>query len=132
MAALSASRAEDKIVSHAWNKDCTQVAICANEDVVRIYEATPESPASSWRLLHTLHEHDKHVSSVDWAPVTNLIVTCSHDRNAYVWNECDNAWQVRSGPLSLVVTFNCLLGVQLMFTFRSFPGVEAQFDRYPI
>lgn len=31
-------------------------------------------------------QHDKLVTSIDWAPETNRIVTCSHDRNAYVWN----------------------------------------------
>lgn len=31
-------------------------------------------------------QHDKLVTSIDWAPQTNRIVTCSHDRNAYVWN----------------------------------------------
>lgn len=26
------------------------------------------------------------MTSIDWAPRTNRIVTCSQDRNAYVWN----------------------------------------------
>jgi actin related protein 2/3 complex subunit 1A/1B len=26
------------------------------------------------------------VTGIDWAPKTNRIVTCSADRNAYVWN----------------------------------------------
>ncbi len=30
-------------------------------------------------------QHDLLVSGIDWSPVTNLIVTCSHDRNAFVW-----------------------------------------------
>lgn len=25
------------------------------------------------------------VSAIDWSPVTNKIVSCSHDRNAFVW-----------------------------------------------
>jgi actin related protein 2/3 complex subunit 1A/1B len=25
------------------------------------------------------------VSSIDWSPVNNKIVSCSHDRNAFVW-----------------------------------------------
>ena len=25
------------------------------------------------------------MSGIDWSPVTNLLVTCGHDRNAYVW-----------------------------------------------
>ena len=34
---------------------------------------------------HTHKQHDMLVSSVDWSAQTNQIVTCSHDRNAFVW-----------------------------------------------
>jgi WD40 repeat protein len=30
-------------------------------------------------------QHDLVISGIDWHPVTNQIVTCSHDRNAFVW-----------------------------------------------
>ncbi len=32
-------------------------------------------------------QHDKLITSIDWAPDSNRIVTCSQDRNAYVWQE---------------------------------------------
>lgn len=32
-------------------------------------------------------KHDKLITSIDWAPNSNRIVTCSQDRNAYVWHE---------------------------------------------
>jgi actin related protein 2/3 complex subunit 1A/1B len=32
-----------------------------------------------------MEQHDKLVTSLDWAPNTNRLVTCSQDRNAYVW-----------------------------------------------
>ena len=32
-----------------------------------------------------LRQHDLVVSAIDWHPVTNKIVTCSHDRSAFVW-----------------------------------------------
>ena len=32
-----------------------------------------------------MEQHDMTVTSVDWAPLSNMIVTCSQDRNAYVW-----------------------------------------------
>ena len=40
-------------------------------------------------------QHDLVVSGLDWSPVTNLIVSCSHDRNGYVWtwDEAQNKWQ---------------------------------------
>jgi actin related protein 2/3 complex, subunit 1A/1B len=30
-------------------------------------------------------QHDKLITSIDWAPNSNRIVTASQDRNAYVW-----------------------------------------------
>jgi len=30
-------------------------------------------------------QHDFVISAIDWHPVTNAIVTCSHDRSAFVW-----------------------------------------------
>ena len=67
------------ISCHAWNKDHSQVAICPNSNVIEIYEA------SSWKLLFSLKEHDLLVSGIDWDGVNNRIVSCSHDRNAFVW-----------------------------------------------
>jgi actin related protein 2/3 complex, subunit 1A/1B len=32
-------------------------------------------------------QHDKTITSIDWGRLTNRIVTCSQDRNAYVWTE---------------------------------------------
>ncbi len=40
--------------------------------------------------LSTLDQHDLRVTGIDWAPKTNRIVTCSADRNAYVWNLSDD------------------------------------------
>jgi actin related protein 2/3 complex, subunit 1A/1B len=43
----------------------------------------------------SLSQHDLLVSSIDWSPVTNKIVTCSHDRNAFVWtfDAASNNWK---------------------------------------
>ncbi len=41
-----------------------------------------------------LKEHDQLISAIDWAPESNRIVSCSHDRNAYVWTaEADGSWK---------------------------------------
>src|SRR5271170_6914751 len=32
-------------------------------------------------------QHDKLITSIDWAPNSNRIVTSSQDRNAYVWQQ---------------------------------------------
>ncbi|KAJ1564756.1 Polycomb protein sop-2, partial [Nowakowskiella sp. JEL0078] len=67
------------IVCHAFNKD--KSTISPNTSEVQIYV----KQGSSWELEHTLAQHDKPVTSLDWAPNTNQIVSCSQDRNAYVW-----------------------------------------------
>lgn len=39
-------------------------------------------------VLHPLMaslQHDMLISGIDWSPVSNKIVTCGHDRNAFVW-----------------------------------------------
>ncbi|KNC77532.1 hypothetical protein SARC_10006 [Sphaeroforma arctica JP610] len=45
------------------------------------------------RTAGTLAEHGQTVTSIDWAPETNRIVTCGQDRNAYVWVNTDGEWK---------------------------------------
>ena len=55
-----------------------------------------------WETSATLDQHDLLVTGIDWAPKTNRIVTCSADRNAYVWNlEPDGTWKHTLGKQSL-------------------------------
>ncbi|KAJ1332463.1 hypothetical protein BSLG_008765 [Batrachochytrium salamandrivorans] len=69
------------ITCHSFNADRTQVAVSSNDNIVNIYHKS----ATGWTLAHVLSDHDKLVTCIDWAPTTNRIVTCSQDRNAYVW-----------------------------------------------
>jgi actin related protein 2/3 complex, subunit 1A/1B len=42
----------------------------------------------------TIAQHDKQITSIDWAPNTNRIVTASQDRNAYVWQQTpEGTWK---------------------------------------
>jgi len=70
-----------QITCHSFNKERDQVAICPGDHTVQIYKKS----GSTWVLSTTLSEHDKLVTSIDWAPNSNRIVSCSQDRNAYVW-----------------------------------------------
>ena len=72
------------ITYHAWNADRSLVALSPNTNEVWIYGAKGDD-ASKWEKKWTLDEHAGQVSGIDWCPTTNLIVTCGHDRNAYVW-----------------------------------------------
>ncbi|OAV92671.1 hypothetical protein PTTG_07656 [Puccinia triticina 1-1 BBBD Race 1] len=79
--------ATEPITAHAFNADRSHLAVSENSNQVKIYQKTAARPgaASSWTATHTLSDHDKLVTSIDWAPRTNQIVTASQDRNAYVW-----------------------------------------------
>ena len=50
----------------------------------QLYKAA--SQPGKWDVTSTLDQHDLRVTGIDWAAKTNRIVTCSADRNAYVWN----------------------------------------------
>lgn len=75
--------------AHAWNGDRTQVAISPNSNLVHVYEFK----AGAFNLLHTLSEHTQRVAAIDWAPNSNRLLTCSADRNAYVWELEGSAWK---------------------------------------
>ncbi|XP_065223967.1 actin-related protein 2/3 complex subunit 1A-A isoform X1 [Planococcus citri] len=76
---------------HAWNATKQQVAVAPNNQEIRIYQHDKSS--NDWAQLDTLNRHDLKVTGVDWAPKTNRIVTCSEDRDAYVWEKgTDGKW----------------------------------------
>ncbi|KZT26620.1 actin-like protein ARPC3 [Neolentinus lepideus HHB14362 ss-1] len=71
------------ITSHAFNGDRSLLAVSLNSNDVTIYSRQ----GKEWEVTDTLSEHDKLITSIDWAPNSNRIVTASQDRNAYVWQE---------------------------------------------
>lgn len=71
------------ISSHAFSADRRQLAVSLNSNDVQIYARQGQD----WTPTDTLKEHDKLITSIDWAPNSNRIVTASQDRNAYVWTE---------------------------------------------
>ncbi|OSD08519.1 actin-like protein ARPC3 [Trametes coccinea BRFM310] len=71
------------VTCHAFNADRTQLAVSLNSSDVLIYARE----GNDWKHIETLSEHDKPVTSIDWAPKSNRIVTSAQDRNAYVWQQ---------------------------------------------
>ncbi|CAG9317798.1 unnamed protein product [Blepharisma stoltei] len=69
------------ITCHAWNNIRTQIVVATNSSVLEIYQVRGEE----WDKLYELKEHNQLVSAVDWHPITNRIISCSHDRNVVVW-----------------------------------------------
>lgn len=79
------------LTAHAFNADRSRVAVCENSSDVTIYRRA--GTAAGWEREATLTEHDKLVTSIDWAPKSDRLVTCSQDRNAYVWQEVQGKWE---------------------------------------
>ncbi|KAH0830719.1 WD40-repeat-containing domain protein [Lanmaoa asiatica] len=77
------SIAQTPITCHAFNADRSQVALSLNDNKSQIYV----KEGKEWVATESLAEHDKAITSIDWAPNSNRIVTASQDRNAYVWSQ---------------------------------------------
>lgn len=73
---------------HAWSGDRTTVALAHSDREVVLYSR------DGGEQQGCLDQHDLRVTGIDWAPRTNRIVTCSADRNAYVWvQQEDGSWR---------------------------------------
>ncbi|KAF9589683.1 hypothetical protein IFM89_027066 [Coptis chinensis] len=89
MSAIEVHQFAQCITCHAWSPDQTMVAFCPNNTEVHIYN---KSSQGKWERVHILQKHDQIVSGIDWSARSNKIVTVSHDRNSYVWNQEASEW----------------------------------------
>jgi len=71
--------------AHAWSAECRQLAVCPNNSEIHVYEATPADEPSRWERSAVLREHDQLVCALAWAVGSGKLLSCSHDRNVYVW-----------------------------------------------
>lgn len=92
---MAAHHLTSTIACHAWNKDRSMLALCPNTNEVWIFTGCKDPDHTKWTRKYILKEHDMLVAGLDWHPVTNRIVTASHDRNAFVWDydAAKDAWK---------------------------------------
>jgi actin related protein 2/3 complex subunit 1A/1B len=95
----------ESVTVHAWNKDRTQLALSPNSEEIFIYD-TPGDDPKKWVKKHTLREHTQHVSGLDWSAETDALVSCSHDRNAYVWKKTEEKGVVKWNPTIVILRSN--------------------------
>lgn len=84
---------EKQVSYHAFSGDGKYAAVSKNDDNVYIYSTKGSADASTWEETQVVTEHGGRVSGIDWCAKTNLIVTCGHDRNAYVWKHEGGQWK---------------------------------------
>jgi actin related protein 2/3 complex subunit 1A/1B len=77
----------------AFNSDYTQCALSKKDSKIYIYQIKDLLKIQTWELIHTLESHSLYISSLDWNPKTNKILSCSHDKTAYVWTYNKNQWE---------------------------------------
>ncbi|KAF2157109.1 actin-related protein 2/3 complex, subunit 1 [Myriangium duriaei CBS 260.36] len=79
----------NSIADHCFTADRSGLAV-ARDNNVELYSIK----GSQFGLQDELRGHDKLVTGVDIAPQSGKIVTCSQDRNAYVWEPTqDGTWK---------------------------------------
>jgi len=76
------------IADHSFSSDRQTLAV-ARDNNVELYTKS----GSKFTLHDELKGHDKTVTGVDIAPNSGMIVTCSQDRNAYVWEPSPTGWK---------------------------------------
>jgi len=84
---------EKQVSYHAFSGDGKFAAVSKNDDAVYIYSTKGSADATTWEETQVVTEHGGRVSGIDWCAKTNLIVTCGHDRNAYVWKLEGSTWK---------------------------------------
>jgi len=76
------------IADHSFDANRSLLAV-ARDTNVQLYKRS----GSSFTYSDELSGHDKTVTSVDIAPSSGKIVTCSQDRNALVWEPSPTGWK---------------------------------------
>lgn len=101
---------------HAFNGDRSLCCLSKNDEHAYIYNTNGSDDVSKWTQNCELQEEQKgqaktkkapplhpgYVSGIDWHPETNQIVTCGHDRNAFVWKLEGGVWT----PLLVILRIN--------------------------
>uniref|UniRef100_A0A2K6WIA1 Actin-related protein 2/3 complex subunit n=1 Tax=Onchocerca volvulus TaxID=6282 RepID=A0A2K6WIA1_ONCVO len=77
------------ISCHAWNRDRTMLAVSPSNNEIHVFRWQN----GRWTLAALLAEHDLPITGLDWAPKTNRIVSCSQDKNAFVWTFDGEHWK---------------------------------------
>ena len=86
MASVVVTQLASCLTAHAFNGDCTQLAIAANGPEVVVFSCSPLAEPARWQKLATLREHSQVVCALDWAPgLGGPLLSAAHDRNVYVW-----------------------------------------------
>lgn len=70
-----------------WNANGSLAAVCPTNNEIWIFETAGSPDISKWTKVCVLKEHFNVISSLNWHPKTNLLLSASTDRGAIVWEQ---------------------------------------------
>ncbi|KAG2381533.1 hypothetical protein C9374_006522 [Naegleria lovaniensis] len=68
-----------------FNKDRSLAALSPANSEIHIYDTCHSESFQHWTLQHVLSEHASYITALDWAPNSNKLLSCSQDKNCFVW-----------------------------------------------
>ena len=74
------------VIAAAFSPDKTQLAFSPNNHLVHIVDIA-STDCRAWAITATLSSHEQAVTGIDWNATTGKILTCAHDRSAFVWEQ---------------------------------------------
>lgn len=94
----------DPVSRHSWSKNRKEIAMSPNNNEVQIHSLE----GKGWVLKDSLTDHTQRVTGIDWCHITNKIVTCAADRNAYVWTKEGAKWKPTLVVLGITRAATCV------------------------
>ncbi|KAG2485019.1 hypothetical protein HYH03_016222 [Edaphochlamys debaryana] len=93
------TRTGSPIQAIAFNGDCSSIAVShSDSNDVHVYQLSAGATGPpSWTKVASLDGHHMLVSGLDWSPRGDQILSCSHDRNAFVWTRARPDGALTSG-----------------------------------
>jgi WD repeat-containing protein 26 len=80
VSALILHELEGEIWQVLFSPDGSKLAAAGGSDKVVIWDS------QTWAVLHELGGHNLGVGKLAWSPDGSMIVTCSQDKHARIWN----------------------------------------------
>lgn len=107
---MSIKITDNAISVAAIGPDGKLMAFSPNNHRIYIAACNPTTDCSTWLIVATLEAaHNQPISGIAWHHGLNRILSCAHDRTAFVWNyDADaKAWAPQVVNLDAVMTKGC-------------------------
>nr|CCC94349.1 unnamed protein product [Trypanosoma congolense IL3000] len=73
------------VVAFSFNRDRSEAVFSPNNQQLLVVRCEDLGRCASWETQAVLEQHDQCVSAAAWHGATDQILSCAHDRIAYVW-----------------------------------------------